>query len=122
MQQSYQNHEQKTRSTNNRQNNRPWWTEHSYPFTFPDQPAYQSNQLPCIAAGDPAGVGHLASCGNCLPIEPELATGKQQRVIAVVQQTGDGHRELDAGRADALAAQRDPARLSVLEAGRRNHP
>lgn len=47
-------------------------TEYYYPLALPDQPVYQTGQLPCIVAGDLAVARHLASCGTCLPIYPEL--------------------------------------------------
>jgi len=61
-------------------------TEHYYPQIVPDQPVYQTGQLPCVVAGDLAVARHLADCGTCLPIYPELTQDEQQRVMAAVQQ------------------------------------
>ena len=61
-------------------------TEHYYPLALPDQPVYQSGQLSYVVAGDLAVTRHLAACGTCLPIYPELSEREQQRVIAAVQQ------------------------------------
>jgi len=61
-------------------------TEHYYPQIVPDQPVYQSGQLPCVITGDLAVARHLAACGTCLPIYPELTEVEQQRVIAALTQ------------------------------------
>lgn len=65
-------------------------TEHSYPLALPDQPVYQSGQLPCAVAGDLVVARHLAACGTCLPIYPELTETEQQRVIEAVQEASNG--------------------------------
>ncbi len=61
-------------------------TERYYPLTLPEQPVYQSGQLPCVVAGDLAVARHLAACGTCLPIYPELLPDEQERVIAALTQ------------------------------------
>jgi dTDP-4-amino-4,6-dideoxygalactose transaminase len=66
-------------------------TEHYYPHILPDQPVYQSEQLPCIFASDLTVARHLASCGTCLPIYPELNWQEQQRIIEAVKQAFARH-------------------------------
>jgi dTDP-4-amino-4,6-dideoxygalactose transaminase len=61
-------------------------TEHYYPAILPDQPVYRSGQLLCVVAGDLTVARHLASCGTCLPIYPELNWHEQERVIEAVKQ------------------------------------
>lgn len=122
-------------------------TEHYYPAILPDQPIYRSEQLPCVVAGDLVVARHLATCGTCLPIYPELTAAEQQRVIAAVRQAFDGYRGSDASVADELPyvlldeppsagnpmnqnmtgagmphTQRDPARPRILAAGKGNQP
>jgi len=60
-------------------------TEHYYPRIVPEQPIYQTRQLPHMVAGDLVVSRHLAACGTCLPIYPELLPEEQERVIAVVK-------------------------------------
>lgn len=71
-------------------------TEHYYPRVLPEQPVYQSGKLPCIVAGDLAVSQHLATCGTCLPIYPELLSEEQERVITAVKQAfaGNGQQEI----------------------------
>ena len=66
-------------------------TEHYYPCMLPDQPIYRSGQLPCVVAGDLAVARHLAACGTCLPIYPELNWHEQERVIEAVKQAFARH-------------------------------
>lgn len=75
-------------------------TEHYYPAILPNQPIYRSGQLPYVVASDLTVARHLASCGTCLPIYPELMEGEQQRVIAVVQRAFEGQRGSGAGVVD----------------------
>jgi len=66
-------------------------TEHYYPCILPDQPVYRSGHLPCVVAGDLAVARHLAACGTCLPIYPELNGHEQKRVIEAVKQAFARH-------------------------------
>lgn len=61
-------------------------TEHYYPCLLPEQPLYRSGQLPSVVVGDLVVSHHLATCGTCLPLYPELLPAEQERVIAAVKQ------------------------------------
>ena len=78
-------------------------TEHYYPRILPEQPVYQTGQLPYVIAGDLAFSRHLAACGTCLPNYPELLPEEQERVITAVKRAFSGKRQqASMGRAESL--------------------
>ena len=68
-------------------------TEQYYPCILPEQPVYQTGQLPYVIAGDLSVSRHLAACGTCLPIYPELLPEEQERVITAVKRAFSENRQ-----------------------------